>query len=173
MKEIVLACGRVFDVVCKIAVAVGGTGLVLMTVFIAWQVYGRFILNDTPTWTEPTALLLMLYFILLVAAVGVRERFHLGLDLFRMLVPPKVNLALDIVSFGVVGFLGFAMMIYGLDLCIGTWQEQIPAIFLPEGVRFLPMFFAGLMIGVFSIERIVRLLLGIDHVSSEMSVGRD
>lgn len=173
MKEIVLACGRVFDVVSKIAVAVGSTGLVLMTIFIAWQVFGRFVLNDTPTWTEPSSLLLMLYFILLVAAVGVRERFHLGLDLFRMIVPPSVTLAMDIISFVVVGFLGFAMMIYGLDLCIGTWGERIPAILLPEGIRFLPMFFAGMMIGVFSIERIARLLLGIDQVSTDMSVGRD
>ena len=173
MKEMVLACGRFFDIVCKIAVAIGGTGLVLMTVFIAWQVFGRFVLNNTPTWTEASSLLLMLYFILLVGAVGVRERFHLGLDLFRMIVPPVVNLIMEIISVCVVGFLGFAMAIYGWELAMGTWGERIPAVFLPEGMRFLPMCFAGLMIGVFSIERILRLLLGIDHVSAGTTERRD
>ena len=32
-----------------------GIGLVLMTVFVAWQVFCRYVLNDSPSWTEPGA----------------------------------------------------------------------------------------------------------------------
>lgn len=162
MKEFVLRCGKIFDVFCRMLLIIGGTGLVLMSISIAWQVFGRFVLNDTPTWTEPVALLLMLYFILFVAAVGVRERFHLGLDLLYYVIPAKVGKYLDAVVFAVIGFLGFAMMIYGLNLAVGTWGERIPAIHIPEGVRFLPMFISGFMIGIFAIERILRIFLNID-----------
>ena len=48
-----------------------GLGVVLMTIIIGWQVFGRYVLNDTPSWSEPLSLQLMSWFILLGAAVGV------------------------------------------------------------------------------------------------------
>ncbi|MCC8191241.1 MAG: TRAP transporter small permease [Planctomycetes bacterium] len=162
MRAMVLGCGRCFDVLCKGILMFAGAGLVLMSAAILWQVYGRFVRNDTPTWTEPVALLLMLYFILLAAAVGIRERSHLGLDLVFYVVPRRVAIILDGIIAAVVALLGFAMLVYGYRLVGGTWNERIPAILLPEGVRFIPMCLAGLLIGVFSIEKILRLALGID-----------
>ena len=52
-----------------------------MTVFVGWQVFGRYVLNDSPSWTEPASLLLMSWFILLGSAVGVREGVHLGFEI--------------------------------------------------------------------------------------------
>ena len=37
---------------------------------VRWQVFGRYVLNDTPTWAESLALLLVLY----VTMFGVRRR---------------------------------------------------------------------------------------------------
>src|SRR5262249_50048614 len=39
--------------------AVGG--LLAIVVVVAWQVFGRYVLNDTPTWAESLALVLVLY----------------------------------------------------------------------------------------------------------------
>lgn len=170
MKEFVLKCGKVFDVFCKISLVIGGVGLALMSAFILWQVYGRFVMNDTPSWTEPTALLLMLYFSLFVGAVGVREGFHLGLDLLYYFIPQWLGKYLEVIAYAVICFLGFYMMVYGLTLARGTWNERIPAIYFPEGVRFLPMFFGGFLIGIFAIERAARLLLGIDAAKTAWEV---
>ena len=52
-----------------------------MTVFVAWQIFGRYVLNQSPSWTEPASLLLMSWFILLGSAVGVREGNHLGFEI--------------------------------------------------------------------------------------------
>ena len=30
-----------------------GIGLVVMTDFVAWQVFCRYVLNESPSWTEP------------------------------------------------------------------------------------------------------------------------
>src|SRR3712207_74602 len=77
----------------KLALWISGAGLVCMTAAIGWQVFGRFVLNNSPTWTEPVSLLLMLYYILLAAAVGVHERFHFSLDLFRSLASERLRRA--------------------------------------------------------------------------------
>ena len=45
-------------------------GLVVLIACVQWQVLGRYLLNDSPTWTEPVALLLVLYITALAVAVG-------------------------------------------------------------------------------------------------------
>lgn len=58
-----------------------GIGLIAMTLIVAWTVFGRYVLNNTPAWGEPASLFLMLWFILLGGAVGVRELDHMGFDI--------------------------------------------------------------------------------------------
>ncbi|MBF5095223.1 TRAP transporter small permease [Azospirillum sp. INR13] len=159
MKAALYTLSGLLDVLTRIALWVGGTGLVLMTAAVGWQVWGRFILNDSPSWTEPVSLLLMLWFILLVAAVGVRERFHLGLDLIRDIVPEIVRVCMDIASFLVVGCFGVAMAYYGLELVLGTWSAIIPVLNIPEAFTYLPLVVSGVLIALFSIERTLLLLV--------------
>ena len=41
-----------FNLLSKICLILAGTALVAMTLMFAWLVYGRYVLNDTPTWVE-------------------------------------------------------------------------------------------------------------------------
>ena len=130
-----------------------------MTLSISWQVFGRFVLNNSPTWTEPTSLMLMLWFILLAAAVGVRQRFHLSLDLTRMIAPPKIRLVMDLLSFIAVGGFGGGMVWYTRILISQTWIVPIPGLGLPTGLAYLPIAISGALIVVFSIEHVLYLVL--------------
>ena len=81
MRAEVAALSRILAVVNRAALWIAGIGLVLMTHFVAWQVFGRYVLNQSPSWTEPASLLLMSWFILLGSAVGVRDGNHLGFEI--------------------------------------------------------------------------------------------
>ncbi len=157
MKGFVARLEDVLDVITTLVLWFGGTCLVVMTAAISWQVYGRFVLNDSPGWTEPLSLMLMRYFILLVAAVGVRERFHLGLDLLRHVASARVNHWLDGVSFTVVGAFGAAMVWYGSELMLGTWSTLVPVLGVSEGLNHLPMVLSGVLIVLFSVEHLLVL----------------
>jgi hypothetical protein len=54
---------------------------------VQWQVIGRYVFNDTPTWAEALALLLVLYMTSLAVAVGVRDAGHIGLESLARLLP--------------------------------------------------------------------------------------
>ena len=54
----------------------GIAGMIALICAVTWQVFGRYVLNDTPTWAESLALLLVLYVTMLGTAVGVRCRAH-------------------------------------------------------------------------------------------------
>jgi hypothetical protein len=41
-----------FEITVRICIFLASVSLVFMTVFYVWLVYGRYVLNDTPTWVE-------------------------------------------------------------------------------------------------------------------------
>ena len=96
------------------ALWLAGIGLVLMTGFVAWQVFCRYVLNDSPSWTEPGSVMLMSWFIFLGAAVGIRENYHLGFDVLLYVLPKRAKRVLRMISDLVVLAFGVGMIWYGV-----------------------------------------------------------
>jgi TRAP-type C4-dicarboxylate transport system permease small subunit len=139
----------------RIAIAVAGLAMVVMTVVVAWGVFGRFVLNDTPAWAEASALLLMAWVIMGAAAVGVREGFHMGFDTLREALPAPLARLFSLVSDAVVAGFGAAMCWYGAELAMGVWDATLPTLGLPGAVEYLPVTLGGLLIGLFGLERLL------------------
>ena len=152
---------RRLAVVSRIALWLAATGLVAMTAFIAWQVFGRFVLNDTPTWTETTAVLLMGWFIFLGAAVGIREGYHLSFDVLLYVLPDRAKRVLHTVSDLVVIAFASGMIVFGLQLADRTWATTIPNLGISGGMAFLSLIAGGTLMVIFSLERIARRLAGL------------
>lgn len=134
-------------------------GVVAMTAIIGWQVFARYMLNDTPSWSEPLSLQLMSWFILLGAAVGVRESVHLGLDFVRHGMPVRIQRLMDLLSMGLIVIFGCAMSYHGLQLAMGTWTARIPVLGWPGGVDFFPLIAGGALIALFALERFLDILI--------------
>jgi TRAP-type C4-dicarboxylate transport system permease small subunit len=159
MRVDLAALSRILSVVNKAALWISGIGLVLMTGFIAWQVFGRYVLNESPSWTEPASLLLMSWFILLGSAVGVREGNHLGFEIALHYATPGLRQAMLIVTEVLVIGFGGAMAWYGTELAVGTWSAAMPGLPIPQGMDYVPLVGGGVLIALFSLEKLVRLLL--------------
>ena len=143
------------SVVARAALLVSGTALVAMTVVVAWGVFGRFVLNDTPAWAEPPALLRRGGGILGAAAVGVRENFHMGFGSLRDALPAPLARALDIASDAVVMAFGLAMLWYATELAFAVWNATLPTLGLPGAVEYAPLALGGLLIALFGAERLL------------------
>src|SRR5260221_7965195 len=91
-------------------------GLAGIVGVVAIQVFGRYVLNDTPVWAESTALVLILYVTLLGAAVGVRDAGHIGMESLLVLVPERVRNRLEILIYAPVGTFGAPLAWYGAIL---------------------------------------------------------
>ncbi|MFU8824464.1 TRAP transporter small permease [Yoonia sp.] len=150
----VIAVG--LGVVARAALWVAGISLVAMTGLIAAQVFARYIVGTPLTWTEPTSILLMGWFILLGAAVGTREGYHLSFDVLLMVLPQRIVLILHSVSDVVVA----GMAWFGFELLTRTWTATMPTLGLPGGVAFVPLTLSGVLIVIFSAERLARRAAG-------------
>ena len=76
----------VSEIIVRICIVLAASVFGAMTVFYVWLVYGRYVLNDTPTWVEQVSLLLVMVITFLGAAVGVHQHSHLSVVVFRNVV---------------------------------------------------------------------------------------
>lgn len=153
---------RALSSVCNAALYLAAIGLVVMTVIVTWQVFVRYVLNWTNTWTEITAVLLMSWFIFLGAAVGVRENYHLGFDVLLYVLPEGGKKYLRAISDVVVFGFSLGMIYYGMQLVLLQWPARLPALGISEGIRYLPLVGGGILIALFSVERLVLRAMGYD-----------
>ena len=153
-----------------------GVGLVLMTVFIAWQVFGRFVLNDTPTWTETLSVIVMGWFIFLGAAVGIREGYHLSFDVVLYFLPKRAQRWLHTISDIAVAVFACGMVAYGWQLLRGTWGTTIPNLGWSGGIVFIAITTGGAVMLLFALERLARRAAGLptprfgDDAEEDLSV---
>ena len=161
---------RVFAAINKAALWIAGAGLVAMTAIVAWQVFCRYILNDSPSWTEQSAVMLMSWFIFLGAAVGVRENYHLGFDVLLYVLPKGGKRWLRMISDLVALAFGIGMIWYGGKLVALTWNSVVPSLGISGGWDYVPLVAGGVLVVLFTLERIVLRLSGapIDDVLDEM-----
>ena len=153
----------VLDLFSKICLILAGTALVAMTLMFAWLVYGRYVMNDTPTWVEQVSHLLLMVIAFLGAAVGVRQDTHLSVVLFRSIVPSWIRTFFVFVTDILMAGFGGLMFWYGLQLTQFKWNSLIPLIQVPEGLRSLPLTICGALVFLFSLSHLIRLFMGRDE----------
>ena len=139
----------------EILVRIAAGGLCAMTVIVGWQVFGRYVLSSSPSWSEQASLTLMIWYVSLAAAAGVREGFHIRIVVFENAVGPKAKAVFRILSNIVVGACGAAMCIWGTELVVRTWAHVIPSLGIPRGSAYAGLPIAGVLIVLFSLERII------------------
>lgn len=74
---------RFLDYLSQLSLLVAGIALVVLTLTFGWLVFGRYVLNSTPTWVEQLSLLLVVLIAFLGASVGIHKNTHLGVSFLR------------------------------------------------------------------------------------------
>ncbi len=141
-------------------------GLVGIVGVVAIQVFGRYVMNDTPVWAESTALVLVLYVTLLGAAVGVRDAGHIGMESLLVLVPERIRNRMELLIHALVATFGAIMSWNGAILAESVAPYKIPTLGISEAFNQAPLVISGALIVLFSIEHIIALLRGEEVVPS-------
>ena len=135
-------------------------GLIAIILCVQYQVVGRYLFIDTPTWAEALALLLVLYVTALGVAVGVRDAGHIGLESLVSLLPEQWRLRVEVLIHALVALFGAIMTVSAWQWTTLKWSDMKPMLHMPVGVDYLALLLAGALILLFSIEHIIALLRG-------------
>jgi TRAP-type C4-dicarboxylate transport system permease small subunit len=142
-------------VLARCVVAIACLALIAMTLVEAWQVFARYVLNDSPSWTEPVALLLMSVAMMFGASTGVRNDAHFGFFLLVHIATPPLRKVLVSVSRIIVIAIGGLLAYWGGVLLADGWDVRMAGAPLPQGLYFLPICVGGVLIALFAFERLL------------------
>jgi TRAP-type C4-dicarboxylate transport system permease small subunit len=134
--------------------------LIALILCVQWQVVGRYVFNDTPTWAENLALLIVLFVTAFGVAVGVRDAGHIGLESLVVLLPEQWQRRIAYLVHLLVGLFGALMVHGGWLWATLKWNEKKAMLPVPDGIDYVPLVIAGALIVLFSIEHVLALWRG-------------
>ncbi|MGO1072190.1 TRAP transporter small permease [Lysobacter sp. CA199] len=145
---------RALDRVSAAAVAAASAALLGLVAVQGWQVFARYVINDSPSWTEPVTLLLLSTAMSLGAAAGVHGNRHFGFTLLAEHTRPGVRRALDAVSALTVAALGAVIAWWGAVLLLDGLAIKTAGAPLPQSINYLPLAIGGGLMTVFALHRL-------------------
>lgn len=155
---------RFLDSIAQLCIIVAGVLMVFLIITFGWLVFGRYILNDTPTWVEQSSLVIVVYITCLGAAAGVRNNSHLSIDFVREGLPALPREIMRYISDLFVACFGIFMALQGWQLVMDNLSRAIPMIGLSESWRAAPLVICGVLMVLFSCVNIVQRLLKLREV---------
>jgi TRAP-type C4-dicarboxylate transport system permease small subunit len=132
----------------------GALGLVAMTAIVGWQVFGRFVLDSSPSWTEQASLVLMIWYVMFAAAAGVYEGFHIRIALIEERFGERARGLRRVVA-AIVALMGLVLLVYGLQLCWQVRGNVIPSLGISRAVAYIPLPVSGLLMTIFALGRMI------------------
>jgi len=134
--------------------------MVTLIFIFGWLVFGRYVLNATPTWVEQASLLIVVWIAFLGSAVGIRRRTHLSVDFIREALPNIARKTLVLAAIAIMLFFGVVMAWQGYVMWERTYTREIPLLGISEGWRAVPVSLGGLLIALFSLDDIWAFFTG-------------
>jgi TRAP-type C4-dicarboxylate transport system permease small subunit len=144
---------RFNDRLYLLCVWTGGIAIFTMSLIIPWGIFTRYVLGSGSQWPEPVAILLMVVFTFLGAAVSYRAGAHIAVAMVTDRLSPELRRPLAVVVHVLMLCVAVFMVIYGTKLCLKTMGQSIGEIpWMPVGVTYAPVPLGGLVTLIFIVE---------------------
>ncbi|MFW6077077.1 MAG: TRAP transporter small permease [Hyphomicrobiales bacterium] len=115
------AIERILDAVLLVA-------LMVMVASIAYQVFGRYVLDHAPGWTEEVARFLMAWLTMLGSAVVIRSEGHIAVPVLADALPPTLREAVRWLRDTIIVTMAGALVWYGYGYALIGGRRSSPAL---------------------------------------------
>jgi TRAP-type C4-dicarboxylate transport system permease small subunit len=149
---------RPLDRLAHVATLVAAAALAGLVVVQGWQVFARYVMNDSPSWTEPATVLLLSTAMSFAAAAGVHLQRHFSFNLLAESAGPRPRRAMAVASQAVIMLIGAFLAVGAMRLWLDGLDVRMAGAPLSQGSAFLPLSLGGALMVVFGLARLQALL---------------
>jgi len=162
---------KILDRSLEILVMVVMAALVLD---VSWQVFTRLVLKNPSTGTEELAVFMVIWVVLLGAAVALNRGAHLGIDYLVGKLPVRIRLYTEVFVFlCIVLFSLCVMVIGGISLVISTLKlgQISPALGVKIGYVYLAIPISGFFLVLYSVIGLVERMVALSrHITPQQKI---
>ncbi|HHD7238285.1 TPA: TRAP transporter small permease [Enterobacter cloacae] len=139
-----------------LAMGVAGCALLVMTVVIPIGIFSRYVLNRGESWPEPIAIICMVTFTFIGAAVSYRAGSHIAVNMLIDRLPDMLKTACARVVDLLMLLISLIMFWYSYWLCVELWEQPVAEFpILTSGESYLPLPIGSAVLILFVIERLL------------------
>lgn len=150
------------DFLERVVEIVGITLLVLMVITIGVQVFCRYFLNFTPSWSEDLSLLFMIWFSFLGIALGVKRDTHLSIEFFFNRLSKNFQRFITDFNYILILFFSYILFTRGIILVRMTLNSKMPSLKVPTSVLYIVIPIMSIIIIIFLIQKFIKNFYGGD-----------
>lgn len=136
-------------------IATAAFALLVLVLVQGWQVIARYVLNDSPSWTEPVTLLMLSTAMSMGAAAGVHTRRHFAFSLLAEALGARAKHAVHLLQSVVVVIIGLMLAYWGGVLFIDGVHIPTAGAPLPESIDYLPLAIGGALMALFAVSQMI------------------
>lgn len=133
----------------------------ILVAVTTYQVFGRYILNKTPVWSEELAKIILVWLTFLGAAIAFGKGTHLKIDLLEKILSRRVSLIFNLIVDILIIFFLAIMCIYCYEFMVQISGRTTPAMRIPSSVSYLGLFIGFIASLPFLASSIVHSLRGL------------
>jgi TRAP-type C4-dicarboxylate transport system permease small subunit len=138
----------------RLSVGLAAIALLGLVLVQGWQVIARYVLNDSPSWTEPVTVLLLSATMAFGAAAGVYEDRHFRFSLLADALPLAWKRMLHAIVQGIVALIGAVIAGWGAILFFDGLDIRTAGAALPQSANYLPLAIGGALMALFALARL-------------------
>ncbi len=146
---------QAMDRIAHVTIAIAAAALLGLVLVQGWQVIARYVLNDSPSWTEPLTLVLLSTTMAMGAAAAVHERRHFAFALLAEALPASINRVLQAVAQLIIMLIGAAATWWGGMLFVDGLHIPAAGADLPQGASYLPLAIGGALMMLFALHQFI------------------
>ncbi len=151
--EPIAAPKTALDRLSDASITVAVLALLGLVVVQGWQVFARYVINDSPSWTEPVTILLLSSAMSFGAASGVHTGRHFGFFLLAEAMKPAHRRIVDTLVNLVIVSIGAVLAGWGSVLLLDGLDIKMAGAPLPQSLPYLPLTLGGALMVVFALAR--------------------
>ena len=143
----------------RIEAFIAWVAMVLLTIMVALigsQVCARYILNQAFYWTDELGRHVMIWMVLLGAAVCLRRGHHLSINLLELRLSHRGRAVLRLLVGLILAGFFYLMISEGWTLAAKTMVQRSSALHYPMGLVYASLPVCGFIMFVFNIEQMAR-----------------
>ncbi|KWZ95346.1 TRAP transporter, DctQ-like membrane protein [Citrobacter koseri] len=145
------------DLFYRISMWVAGLALLIMVAVIPVGIFARYVMNSALSWPEPVAILCMVTFTFVGAAVSYRAGSHIAVSMVTDRLSEGAQRICFIVADLMLMAVSLFILWYGSLLCYDLWEQPVAEFpLLSAGENYLPLPVGSAITLLFIIEKIFR-----------------
>lgn len=144
------------DKVYLLAMVIAGLSLLVMTIIIPIGIFSRYVLNRGESWPEPVAIICMVTFTFIGAAVSYRAGSHIAVNMLTDRLPQAWQTMCARIVDLLMLLISLVMFYYSYFLCADLWEQPIAEFpVLTSGQTYLPLPVGAVLLILFVVERLL------------------